>query len=171
MPIPPLIDGRGDVHPGSAAPSDTKNSLNRETLGRLVRVTWIEWAYEQAAPKPSWLVPWDDMAECDREVDRRIGERVAQATIAQAMRTARDLLRRARIRLVDELSAKELDAEIVAFLGKCPGATTNESQRCAREQGHPGRCFDGKYTFVNGDPPVTREASYAEARDAQKPKE
>ena len=86
-----------------------------------------------------------------------------------SLTTARNLLRRARIRLVDEPSAKELDAEIVAFLGKCPGATTNGSQRCTREQGHKGRCFDGKRVFA--DETRLSEASYAEARDAQKFKE
>lgn len=64
--------------------------VDREALGRLVREVWIEWAYEQAAPKPSWLVPWDDMAECDREVDRRIGERVAQSALARPVTDGAD---------------------------------------------------------------------------------
>lgn len=53
-------------------------SANRERLGRLVREVWIEWAKEQPAPKPSWLVPWEGLSEPDREVDRRIGERLAR---------------------------------------------------------------------------------------------
>lgn len=57
---------------------ETKMS-NREELGRLVREVWIEWAREQPNPKPSWLVPWEDLSEPDREVDRRIGERLAAA--------------------------------------------------------------------------------------------
>lgn len=48
--------------------------MDREELGREVRRIWIEWAREQEAPKPSWLVPWEELAEPDREVDRRIGE-------------------------------------------------------------------------------------------------
>lgn len=51
--------------------------MSRESLGRLVRELWIEWAKEQPAPKPSWLVPWEGLSEPDREVDRRIGEGIA----------------------------------------------------------------------------------------------
>lgn len=58
---------------------------SREELGRLVREVWIEWAKEQPNPKPSWLVPWEDLSEPDREVDRRIGERLAaEPTFDQA---------------------------------------------------------------------------------------
>ena len=47
---------------------------DRESLGRLVRETWVEWAREQPTPKPSWLVSWNELPEPDKEVDRRIGE-------------------------------------------------------------------------------------------------
>ena len=50
----------------------------REVLGRLVRDIWIEWAKEQPSPKSSWLVPWENLSEPDREVDRRIGESIAK---------------------------------------------------------------------------------------------
>lgn len=50
--------------------------VDREQLGREVRAEWIAWAREQPSPKPSWLVPWEDLGELDREVDRRIGERL-----------------------------------------------------------------------------------------------
>lgn len=50
---------------------------DRDALGCLVRVAWIEWALEQPNPKPSWLVPWAELAEEHREADRRIGETVA----------------------------------------------------------------------------------------------
>ncbi len=53
----------------------------RETLGRLVRQNWIAWAKEQPSPKPSWLVEWDELAEPDKEVDRRIGEAVMIYTL------------------------------------------------------------------------------------------
>lgn len=49
---------------------------DREFLGRVVRMEWMAWAQEQPVKKPSWLVPWDEMSEADREVDRRIGERI-----------------------------------------------------------------------------------------------
>lgn len=54
---------------------------SREELGQLVRKIWIEWAGEQAANGPvsrGWLLPWDQMSEDDREVDRRIGARLFQ---------------------------------------------------------------------------------------------
>jgi hypothetical protein len=49
---------------------------SREILGQEVRAEWITWAREQPSPKPSWLVPWDELSEPDKEVDRRIGERL-----------------------------------------------------------------------------------------------
>src|SRR5215469_2088071 len=46
----------------------------REIGGKLVRDTWIAWAKEQPNVKPSWLVPWEELSEPDKEVDRRIWE-------------------------------------------------------------------------------------------------
>lgn len=46
----------------------------RELAGRLVRQVWVEWAREQPNPKPSWLTPWEELDEGQREVDMRIGE-------------------------------------------------------------------------------------------------
>lgn len=46
----------------------------RDLLGKKVREVWIEWAKEQPNPKPSWLVPYIQLSEPDKEVDRRIGE-------------------------------------------------------------------------------------------------
>lgn len=57
-------------------------ALDRERLGQLVRQVWIEWAREQPNPKPHWLTPWEELDESSREVDRRIGERVASAALA-----------------------------------------------------------------------------------------
>lgn len=50
--------------------------MSRDELGQLVRAVWIRWAKQQTDPKPSWLVPWADLGESDREVDRQIGESV-----------------------------------------------------------------------------------------------
>lgn len=49
----------------------------REVLGKLVRLEWMDWAREHPQPKPSWLTPWEELTEPEREVDRRIGERIA----------------------------------------------------------------------------------------------
>lgn len=51
--------------------------MNREGLGKLVRDVWVRWAKEQPNPKPSWLLPWEELGEADKEVDRRIGEALA----------------------------------------------------------------------------------------------
>lgn len=40
--------------------------------GRIVRDTWVKWAREQPDPKDSWLVPWEDLDDGQREVDARI---------------------------------------------------------------------------------------------------
>lgn len=47
---------------------------DRESLGRLVREVWVQWATEQSDPKPSWLTGWDELDDGQREVDMRIGE-------------------------------------------------------------------------------------------------
>ena len=57
---------------------------DRESLGRFVRGVWDEWAREQPTPKASWLVPWDDLTEPDKEVDRRIGEALYRMGLARA---------------------------------------------------------------------------------------
>lgn len=50
----------------------------RDQLGREVRIAWVRWAREQPNPKPSWLVPYDELSEADKEADRQIGEHVAK---------------------------------------------------------------------------------------------
>lgn len=52
--------------------------LDRDVLGRVVRKAWIEWAKQQPNPKPSWLVPYEELDEPDKEADRFIGERLLQ---------------------------------------------------------------------------------------------
>lgn len=59
--------------------------LDRETLGKLVREVWVEFAKEQHDPNPSHLVGWDDLDEANKEVDMRIGERVAHHVLTFMM--------------------------------------------------------------------------------------
>ena len=67
----------------SPAPKTTPpTTLDRETLGRIVRDTWVRWACAQRDPKASWLVTWDGLPESDREVDRLIGEAIQRAVFA-----------------------------------------------------------------------------------------
>jgi hypothetical protein len=56
--------------------------FDRDTVGRMVREAWVRWAETQPTPKPSWLVPYDDLNEPDKEADRQIGEAVARWTLA-----------------------------------------------------------------------------------------
>ena len=55
--------------------------IERDALGRLVREAWVRWALTQPNPKPSWLVPYDQLSEPDKEADRQIGEAVARWTL------------------------------------------------------------------------------------------
>jgi hypothetical protein len=48
----------------------------RDELGRVVRRAWVRWAETRPDPKPSWLVPYDDLSEPDKEADRQIAEAV-----------------------------------------------------------------------------------------------
>lgn len=59
---------------------------DRESLGRIVRETWVNWALEQpdVADHASWIVPWDKLPERDREVDMRIGSAVAAQAVVDA---------------------------------------------------------------------------------------
>jgi hypothetical protein len=54
---------------------------SRDELGRMVREAWVRWAETQPNPKPSWLAPYDDLSEPDKEADRQIGEAVARWTL------------------------------------------------------------------------------------------
>lgn len=55
--------------------------MPRRELGRIVRESWVRWAEMQPNPKPSWLVPYDELCEADRDADDMIGESVARATL------------------------------------------------------------------------------------------
>lgn len=68
-------------------------------VGELVREVWVAWSREQAdvAEHPSWTVPWNQLSDRDREVDRRI-EAAIRAESADALREVteeRDKLRTA----------------------------------------------------------------------------
>ena len=63
--------------------------FDRDTAGRFVREAWVRWAETQPCPKPSWLVPYDELDEEDKEADRQIGEAVARwALIHDAARAS-----------------------------------------------------------------------------------
>jgi hypothetical protein len=58
------------------APPTANTIPDRDDLGREVRAAWVSWAERQPNPKPSWLAPYDDLSEPDKEADRIIGERL-----------------------------------------------------------------------------------------------
>jgi threonine dehydrogenase-like Zn-dependent dehydrogenase len=60
------------------------SNLTRDDLGAVVREAWIGWAEQQPAPKASWLVPYEQLDEADKEADRVIGEAVL-ALVAGAL--------------------------------------------------------------------------------------
>ena len=63
--------------------------FERDELGRMVREAWVRWALTRPQPKPSWLVPYADLAEPDKEADRQIGEAIARwALIGDAVRNS-----------------------------------------------------------------------------------
>jgi hypothetical protein len=69
-----------------ASPAAVVDYAERDRLGRLVREAWVNWARTQPNPKPSWLVPYDDLSEADKEADRQIGEAIAADRNAAAIR-------------------------------------------------------------------------------------
>ncbi len=90
----------------------TQTADLRERLGRRVREVRIAWAQRQPSPKPSWLVPWDDLGENDKEVDRCIGSviwadciAVHAGSIASAELT--QLTEGARMAVENEIEANE----------------------------------------------------------------
>jgi hypothetical protein len=71
---------RARLRRGAPAPTDFTAEFTPTELeqgARDVRVAWIEWARTQPDPKPSWLVPYDELAEPDKEADRQIWAYVA----------------------------------------------------------------------------------------------
>jgi hypothetical protein len=71
-------------------------SVDREWLGKLVRLAWVKWAKEQTDPKPDWLVPWEELEERYREVDRRIGEFIASQCVTPELLRLEKRLEEAR---------------------------------------------------------------------------
>jgi mono/diheme cytochrome c family protein len=54
--------------------------LDREQGGRLVRQVWIEQVHKHIPnPKHSYVCPWEEMPEWERETDRAIFDAIATA--------------------------------------------------------------------------------------------
>lgn len=59
---------------GKPDASSLRSASDRDLGGRIVREAWMTWARQQPNPKPSWLVPYDDLSEADKEADRQVFE-------------------------------------------------------------------------------------------------
>lgn len=66
-----------------------------DDLGRIVREAWVRWAKTQPAPKPHWLVPYDELGEPDKEADRQIGMAVVAAIVNEALQAAAVIIQEA----------------------------------------------------------------------------
>ncbi len=64
---------------------------DREFLGELVRMVWVEWAKKQANPKQSWLIEWGNLSANQREVDCLIGVKVSSVATALIQRQVEQL--------------------------------------------------------------------------------
>jgi NTP pyrophosphatase (non-canonical NTP hydrolase) len=102
----------GHAHPGDGpvpgCPGDPAEP--RELLGRLVRQVWVQWAQEQPDPRPSWLLPWEDLDDGQKEADMRIGEalfsagRLPDLTHAVVTWATQDTMRRDAAQLDGQLN-------------------------------------------------------------------
>lgn len=57
--------------------------FTRDELGKIVRDEWVKFAQQDPKSPPHHLVPWENLDEKNREVDRRIGEAVVRAVSAK----------------------------------------------------------------------------------------
>jgi|GEM_PF-6563020 len=90
--------------------------FSRDELGRMVREAWVRWAATQPAPKPSWLVPYEELSEPDKEADRQIGEAISRWTVVgMASALGKDELRT----VADEIMAG------LVQLGRDPAAPSH----------------------------------------------
>jgi hypothetical protein len=94
---------------------------DREILGCLVREAWVRWAQKQVNSKPSWLLPWEKLTEFDKEVDRQIGESVADWVLKRATPDARavGLVRELETALQQIHSNRIQDDESPCDCGEC----------------------------------------------------
>ena len=87
-------------------------SALREKLGRRVREVWIAWAGRQPSPKPSWLVPYDDLPEADKEADRCIGAALWADFVAENIEEKAEVVRLRSIEKSQHESIVEKDIAI-----------------------------------------------------------
>lgn len=57
--------------------------FTRDELGKIVRDEWVKFARQDPKSPPHHLLPFEELDEKNKEVDRRIGEAVVRAVIAK----------------------------------------------------------------------------------------
>lgn len=108
-------DGRFEVLSPAAREPVAVKVLDRNQLGRVVREAWVHWATQQPEPKQSWLVPYDDLSEADKEADRQIGEAVASWTLSRREEIRNEALEEAAQVVENSLSTLAMQSAIRAL--------------------------------------------------------
>lgn len=90
--------------------------MDRDFLGEVVRIAWISWAVAQSNPKPSWLVPYAELAEPDKEADRQIGESVLKAVFDKLNKERLELMHRPTLTGEDQARFTELRYTVFVLL-------------------------------------------------------
>lgn len=93
------MNNRRSLGRGNHEDEDVMRMTDRDKWGKIVRDAWIKWAMTQENPKASWLVPYDDLSEPDKEADRQIAEAVLQAMAIS--------LNQERLPLAEKISEQE----------------------------------------------------------------
>lgn len=65
--------------------------MDRDYLGRCVRLAWVAYCRETSDMKTSHLVSWEELSEWDREADRRIGDAIATIVCMQVAQAIEEL--------------------------------------------------------------------------------
>ena len=128
-PILPRLAAR--PKPAGAVPLPTPD---RDAGGRVVREAWVRWALTQPDPKPSWLVPYDDLSEPDKEADRQIFEACAgRAPSADGVPAAwREFVTACANTGGVEVCGNRLSARAKSLLEPLPtNSATDERGKCA----------------------------------------
>ncbi len=71
--IPAHAAALAELRKENPTPPTVPDAGEDDTLGRIVREVWVDYAHEIGNPNPAHLLSWDDLDEGNREVDRRIG--------------------------------------------------------------------------------------------------
>lgn len=119
--------------------------MNRDELGRVVRNAWTEWAKTQPGPvKPSWLVPYDELSEADKEADRLIGIAVVRAVVGRLNHRRLELIEKKNREGLSDMEAAEFATrqavvfEIISWIHPPPpsiGAKLDEIEARLKGEG------------------------------------